>query len=311
MLPARASVSMTNAMPTLAVITRFTRPFTLLPPVVGIVSGSLVAYGATRQGWPWRAILLAAMAAGVLNAASNGLNQICDLHIDRINKPQRPLPSGALSVRAAWLITLLGYGAALGLAACVNRQTLVIYTLAAAATFLYSAPPFRTKRSLWGANLTIAATRGELLKVAGWAAVSSVLGTWEPWIIGSVFFLFLLGATSTKDFADMKGDAEDGCRTLPIVLGPVRAAWCIAPFFLLPWLLVLIAVARGWLRGNGTFLVGLALVLLVWGAWVGRLLVRDPQQLVTAGENHPAWRQMYLMMMASHLGMAAAYLVPR
>jgi len=298
-------------MPSATVITRFTRPFTLLPPVVGIVSGSLVAYGATHQPWPWRAIVLAALAAAVLNAASNGLNQICDLEIDRVNKPQRPLPSGALSLRAARWLTLGGYGVALALAACVNRQTLVIYSAAALATWLYSAPPFRTKRSVWGANLTIATARGELLKVAGWAAVSSVLVSWEPWIIGFVFFLFLLGATSTKDFADMAGDARDGCRTLPIVLGPRCAAWCIAPFFLLPWLLVLLAVARGWLSGNGRFLLGLALVMLAWGAWAGWLLVADPQQLVTKGENHPAWRQMYLMMMASHLGIAVAYLVPR
>jgi 4-hydroxybenzoate polyprenyltransferase len=32
--------------------------------------------------------------AAVLNAASNALNQIYDLEIDRVNKPLRPLPSG-------------------------------------------------------------------------------------------------------------------------------------------------------------------------------------------------------------------------
>jgi hypothetical protein len=41
------------------------------------------------------------------------------------------------------------------------------------------------------------------------------------------------------------------------------------------------------------------------------LLVENPARLVSEGENHPAWHQMYWMMMASHLGIAAAYLVPR
>ena len=46
----------------------------------------------------------------------------------------------------------------------------------------------------------------------------------EPWYIGAVFFLFLLGASSTKDFSDMRGDEAAGCRTLPIRFGVERAA---------------------------------------------------------------------------------------
>ena len=49
---------------------------------------------------------------------------------------------------------------------------------------------------------------------------------------------FLLGATTSKDFSDMEGDAAHGCRTLPIPLGVTRAARFIAPFFVLPWLLI-------------------------------------------------------------------------
>ena len=72
---------------------------------------------------------------------------------------------------------------------------------------LYSVPPLRTKRlGIW-ANVTIAIPRGVLLKVAGWSAVKTVLGV-EPWYIGGIFGLFLLGASTTKDFADMEGDAR-------------------------------------------------------------------------------------------------------
>jgi len=60
-------------------------------------------------------------------------------------------------------------------------------------TFVYSAPALgRTKAHTFGANLTIAIPRGMLLKVAGWSMVASV-GHTEPWFIGSIFFLFLLG----------------------------------------------------------------------------------------------------------------------
>src|SRR5579875_3348650 len=195
----------------LALYLRLARPFTLLPPMVGIVAGSLVAYGATHASWSWRVVLGAAAAAALLNAASNVLNQICDRAIDRRNKPWRPIPAGTVTTAEAARLSAALYAAALLVPALVGWQLFALYAAAAAATYLYSAPPLRTKRSPWGANLTIAAARGELLKVAGWAAVSSVTLSWEPWIIGAVFFLFLLGAPTTKDFADMAGDAAEGC----------------------------------------------------------------------------------------------------
>ena len=100
-------------------------------------------------------------------------------------------------------------------------------------TVLYSVPPARTKRlGIW-ANVTIAIPRGVLLKVAGWSAVKTVVGV-EPWYIGAIFGLFLLGASTTKDFADMEGDARGGCRTLPIIYGVRRAAWMISPSFVVP-----------------------------------------------------------------------------
>ena len=60
--------------------------------------------------------------------------------------------------------------------------------------------------------LQIEAPRGILLKVAGWAMVAHVAFT-EPWYIGGVIGLFLIGAASTKDFADMEGDRAGGCKT--------------------------------------------------------------------------------------------------
>ena len=153
--------------------------------------------------------------AAVLNAASNALNQIYDLEIDRINKPKRPLPSGRLSLQDAWIFTVAAYLVALALAWLVapggRHECFWIVLAATAITVVYSAPPFRTKRlGIW-ANVTIAIPRGVLLKVAGWSAVKTMFGV-EPWFIGAIFGLFLLGASTTKDFADMEGDAP---RRLP------------------------------------------------------------------------------------------------
>jgi len=189
-----------------------------------------------------------------------------------------------------------------------------IYCVGALATLVYSFPAFgRTKRHWLAANVTIAIPRGGLLKVAGWAFVASVLVA-EAWAIGGIFALFLLGATSTKDFSDMEGDRAQGCITLPVRFGVRRAAWMIAPFFVVPWLLIpllaWIPTSSGapLLTGNRTLLTILGFTLAAWGVYAARLLVRDPDELART-ENHPAWTHMYLLMMAAQVGFGLAYVL--
>src|SRR5207247_9625993 len=133
---------------------------------------------------------------------------------------------------------------------------------------MYSAPPFRTKRVGILANITVAIPRGLLLKVAGWSAVKTIFGL-EPWFIGSIFGLFLLGATSTKDFSDMKGDAVDGCRTLPIVYGPKKAAWLSSPFFVFPFLLIPLGVYKHFLTAIPRLFYILGPLVSVSGVYAG------------------------------------------
>ena len=111
----------------------FGRPFTLIPPMVGIFSGSLIGYGATHAHLVIHHVVLAVLAAGVLNAASNGINQICDFENDRINKPHRPLPSGRMSWREAWMFVAMTYFLALAMVAVINGQIFVIYVIASPA----------------------------------------------------------------------------------------------------------------------------------------------------------------------------------
>jgi len=320
---------------------RLARPFTLLPPLLGIVSGAICAFGSAHNPDPsrrltWAVVLTVAigsLCASAMNAASNIVNQIADLEIDRRNKPGRPLVTGEVSIRRAWLAAAVLY------VLCILPTWLVvpypyrtlaerlaaplalhaaffIYCIGALATFVYSEPAFgRTKRHWFAANFTIAVTRGGLLKVAGWSFVASVACA-EAWAIGGIFALFLLGATSTKDFSDMEGDRAHGCITLPVRFGVRRAAAMIAPFFVVPWLLIPIfarmpdpfGAGAPLLTGNRTFLTVLGLCLAAWGAYAARLLLRNPDELAST-ENHPAWTHMYLLMMSAQAGFAVAYVV--
>jgi 4-hydroxybenzoate polyprenyltransferase len=254
--------------------------------------------------------LLGALMAVTLNAANNALNQIFDVEIDRINKPGRPLASGRLRLREAWIFTLAMYAVALTFAWNVapggRRECFWIVLVAALATFVYSCPPLRTKRRGLLANVTIALPRGVLLKVAGWSCVKSVLAV-EPWYIGGIFGLFLLGASTTKDFADMEGDARGGCRTLPIVYGPRRAAWMISPSFVVPFLLVSAGASSGILTGRYVLLHLLAAGMSGYGLYVCYLMLRRPEDLAVEA-NHVSWTHMYRMMLIAQVGFAIAYL---
>jgi geranylgeranylglycerol-phosphate geranylgeranyltransferase len=292
----------------------FSRPFTLLAPALGFASGGVTAAGAApREAFTGDLLLyplIGVTMAAVLNAASNALNQIYDLEIDRINKPRRPLPSGRLTLGAAWLFTLTAYVVALVLAWMVapdgRRECFWIVVTAALMTVVYSVPPFRTKRlGIW-ANVTIAIPRGVLLKVAGWSSVKTIIGV-EPWYIGAIFGLFLLGASTTKDFADMEGDARGGCRTLPIIYGVRRAAWLISPSFIVPFVMISAGATAGILTGNFVLLQTLSMVMTLYGAYVCYLMLRRPEDLAVE-ENHVSWAHMYRMMFVAQIGFAAAYL---
>ncbi|HKY34291.1 MAG TPA: UbiA family prenyltransferase [Candidatus Polarisedimenticolia bacterium] len=319
----------------------FTRPFTLLPPTLGVVSGAVTAFGSAYNPDPARrltwdvalTVLLGSLCAALLNAASNGINQYYDLEIDRRNKPGRHLVTGAISLQGGFAFSMILYAAAIlptwlvvihpyeGLWAKLTappgrHECTLIYLIGMLFTFIYSAPAFgRTKRlGIW-ANVTIAIPRGCLLKVAGWSMVASVAHL-EPWFIGGIFMLFLLGASTTKDFSDMEGDRAGGCRTLPIVYGVRRSAWMIAPFFVAPWLLLPLGAAlenpfdpgRRVLTGNPWMLSSLGILLAAWGLYVCWLILKRPEELAEV-ENHVSWKHMYLMMMAAQAGFAAAYLV--
>ncbi len=279
------------------------------------MSGALTAVGAAPRE-PWSASLLVAPLIGsamaaLLNAGNNALNQIYDLEIDRVNKPTRPLPSGRLSIPQVWVFTTITYALALVLAWLVapsgRHECFWLVAVAVVCTYLYSVPPFRTKRlGIW-ANVTIAIPRGTLLKVAGWSSVKSVAGL-EPWYIGAIFGLFLIGASTTKDFADMEGDRRGGCRTLPIQYGVQRAAWMISPSFVIPFLMIPLGAWLRVLTGNFWLLQALGLVMTLYGLYVCYLMLRRPEELAVEA-NHVSWAHMYRMMFVAQIGFAAAYLL--
>jgi 4-hydroxybenzoate polyprenyltransferase len=279
------------------IIFRFARPATVFAPITGIVGGAIAAAGELPSN-----VAAAVVSAVLLTGASNGINQIADVATDQINRPNRPLPSGALTLRGAWWLTILFGVGALASAALVGREFLWCVAATIPLTSAYSLPPFRTKRIPFLANLTIAIPRGLLLVVAGWAAGGGA-GRSEAWTLGALSMLYVFGAATTKDFGDVEGDHATGCVTLPILWGARPAARFVAPFLVVPFLLYPVAAFAGLLPGGVGRWAVLGGLLALPGLAAATLLVRDPEA-PKSGRPHPAWGLMYLQLTAAPIGAA-------
>lgn len=155
-------------------------------------------------------------------------------------------------------------------------------------------------------NLFIALTRGMFLIVAGWSTIKPIANI-EPWFIGLIFACYIMGAATTKDFSDIKGDRLFGIKTLPILYGSEKTAKIIAPFFYLPFMVLIpLGVTINIIR-----MTALPLTLLsLWGLYTAKLITQKPQEL-TLEKNHVSWKHMYFTLIVGQIGFAIAYFIKR
>lgn len=280
------------------------RPFTLLAPLFGGLGASFLALAAQDfEGFSWSTLVYGVATLMILNAASNCMNAAYDAHIDRINKPYRPIPKGLVTRDEASSLAFMLYFIALFRAILISYQFFAIVLIISIITIYYSMPPVRLKKRFWVSNITIAIARGLLGFLAGWTIFGDPTNA-TPWVIGGILCIYLVGATTSKDFTDVEGDSKYGMRTLPVVYGPKRAALISGPFFIIPFILIPVGVLRGHLIEAANYL----LILVVWGAYVMWLLQTHATERDPNFENSPVWKHMYLMLFALQLGFAGVYL---
>ena len=152
---------------------------------------------------PWfhlnHQLILGALIAALIAAGANIINDIFDVEIDRINKPERLLPSGRVLPTQAWTYFGVAYGLAFFLSFFCNLSMFLIAVIIAILLIIYSA---RLKRTiLWG-NITVS-----LSSAMAFIYGALSVGDWRPGLIPAIFaFLFHLGREVIKDLQDLKGD---------------------------------------------------------------------------------------------------------
>ena len=193
--------------------------------------------GSTLLSSPlWLGAAYALLPALLMNLYITGLNQLLDVDIDRVNKPQLPLASGDLSIASGVAIVLVSLAAALGLgwahplyATPALQATLVGSAVLGTA---YSLPPLRLKRFPLFAAICIMGVRGGLINwgfqahasavLAAAAATSAAVAPLRCWAPVAFFTLFGVVIALVKDVPDVRGDAMFGIRSFSVRFSPRR-----------------------------------------------------------------------------------------
>lgn len=196
-------------MRTLFALIRLVRPHNAAAAALSAAAGHLLAGGS----WPPAALL---WGTALVTAAGNVINDVYDRDIDLINKPGRPLPSGAATPRAAIVLYALLLAGAAGTALLLPVSAAAWLLSWALLLHLYSA---RLKRVFVAGNLLVAAVSASGFLLGALLAGRLVAGA-AP---ACFTFAFVLARELVKDCEDEAGDAACGARTVPIVSGHRRA----------------------------------------------------------------------------------------
>lgn len=239
-----------------------TRPANVAIAALSVLVGAAIAaknfqYSAVK-------VLLAGLSAGLIAGGGNVINDFFDVEIDKVNKPERPIPAGLITPNGAFFLASLLFLGGILLSAFINPWALAVAVSTAGILFGYSAVLKRTV--LWG-NLTVAFCGG-LAFIYGGLAVGHSRRTLIP---AGFAFLFHLGREILKDVEDMKGDQEEKFLTYPLKYGVEGALKLITLVFgllilatLPPYLFGEYNIIYFWivLFGVDLFLIGV--ILSMW-----------------------------------------------
>ncbi len=171
-------------------------------------------------------VLMAALTAALITVGANVINDIFDIEIDKINKPSRPLASGAISLTGAGSLFIASYLAALVCAYFLGWAMFVIALVMSVLLFFYSSHLKRT--AIWG-NLTVSFATAMAFIYAG-MAVDRTEGAWIP---AAFAFVFHFGREMLKDLEDVEGDSHGGALTFAVRYGKEPTVRVIIVTFIL------------------------------------------------------------------------------
>jgi chlorophyll synthase len=224
------------------------KPITWFAPMWAFGCGVVSSSAAIGDRWP-QLILGVILAGPLVCAASQAVNDWYDRHVDAINEPNRPIPSGRIPARWGLWIAIFWTVASLAAAYALGPYVLGAAVLGLALAWAYSAPPFRLKSNGWWGNAAVGFSYEGLPWFVGAAIVSAAAPDWRITLIAGLYALGAHGIMTLNDFKAVEGDRRMGVASLPVQLGVERAARLACWVMALPQIVViglLIGFGRPW-----------------------------------------------------------------
>jgi len=255
------------------------KPITWIPLIWGVICG---AAASGNFEWTLNNVLASLacmlMSGPLLTGYTQTINDFFDKEIDAINEPNRPIPSGKISIKDVkiqiWVLLIAGLIVAYLLDLFANHNFPSVFLLALGGSFvsyIYSAPPLKLKQNGWLGNYALGASYIALPWWAGQALFGKL--TLVTALLTLAYSLSGLGIAVINDFKSVEGDSKLGLNSLPVVFGIKNASRISAgliDIFQLAMVLVLVII--------GQHLASVILVLLVIPqiTFQDMWLLRDP-----------------------------------
>jgi chlorophyll synthase len=204
-------------------VLRLLKPITWFPPMWAFMCGA-VSSGAGLDGRLWFVAGGVMLAGPLVCGTSQAVNDWFDRHVDAINEPDRPIPSGRIPGRWGLYIAIIASLISAGVGWLLGPIVFVAALIGLAFAWAYSAPPLRFKANGMLGPLVCGFTYEGLSWFTG-AAV--MLGAMPSIKVVIVLFMYSLGAHGImvlNDFKAVEGDRETGLTSLPVTMGVEHAA---------------------------------------------------------------------------------------
>ncbi|WP_084174850.1 chlorophyll synthase ChlG [Afifella pfennigii] len=199
------------------------KPITWFAPMWAFGCGVVSSGVPISERWP---VMLAGivLAGPMVTATSQAANDWYDRHVDAINEPDRPIPSGRIPGRWGLYIALFWTGLSLALAALLGPWVFTAAVIGLVLAWLYSMPPVRLKKNGWWGNTAVAACYEGLPWFTGAAVMVGAFPDWRIVVLAALYSVGAHGIMTLNDFKAVEGDLRMGIRSLPAQLGVDRAA---------------------------------------------------------------------------------------
>ncbi len=250
------------------------KPVTWFPPMWAFLCG-IVASGVSAEG-RWGLIAAGVFLAGpLICGTSQAVNDWFDRHVDAINEPRRPIPSGRLPGFWGLYIAIFWTGVSLFVAYQLGPWVFAASLLGMALAWAYSAPPFRLKKNGWWGNSAVALCYEGVPWLTAVVVMTGVLPRVEIVAIALLYSVCAHGIMTLNDFKSVQGDRRMGVGSLPVRLG-VDVAARVACAVMIAAQIAVIALLFLWSRPLQAALIA---GLLIGQMLMMRRLLQRPAEL--------------------------------